>query len=94
MNVLTVKEVAERLKVSQACVYALVAQGRLPAVRIGVGRGVIRFNEEDFLEFLEAARTHRSSSKMALNHIKRGALPARPPSANDPTSSRGADSAS
>jgi len=57
MNVLTVKEVAERLKVSQACIYQLVAEGLLPAVRIGIGRGVIRFTEEDLQTFMTDSRT-------------------------------------
>jgi excisionase family DNA binding protein len=36
---LTVKQVAERLSCSAACVYALVASGELPVVRIGLKKG-------------------------------------------------------
>lgn len=57
MTLLTVKEVAERLRVSPACVYALVTNGQLPAVRIGIRRGVIRFTDEDLQDFINAARS-------------------------------------
>ena len=52
MKLLKVKAVAELLNVSQACVYALAEQGRLPGFRIGVGRGTWRFDEADVLKYL------------------------------------------
>jgi len=36
---LTIKETAQRLCCSAACVYALVASGELPVVRIGLQKG-------------------------------------------------------
>lgn len=36
---LTIKETAQRLCCSAACVYALVANGELPVVRIGLQKG-------------------------------------------------------
>ena len=53
MIILTVREVAERLKVSQGCVYQLVAERRLPHFRIGLGRGCIRVKDDDLQKFLE-----------------------------------------
>jgi len=52
---LTVKETAGQLKVSIATVYLLCEQRLLPHVRIGVGRGTIRVQEEDLKRFLEKA---------------------------------------
>ena len=46
-NVLTVKETAERLGVSQRTIYDLIESGRLRAQRIGIGRGTIRIRPTD-----------------------------------------------
>ena len=51
----TVTEVAEKLKVSPACVYALVDAGKLSCYRIGVGRGVIRISEAQLQLYLDTA---------------------------------------
>jgi len=56
MNVLTVKETAELLKVSPGCVYQLIAERRLPHHRIGVGRGCIRIRQQDLEQFVENCR--------------------------------------
>ena len=53
---ITVKRAAELLTVSPSLVYALVAAGRLPAVRMGTGRGTIRLEEDDVRRYLEATR--------------------------------------
>ena len=53
MTVLTVKEAAELLKVSPGCVYQLIAERRIPHLRIGVGRGCIRIRRQDLEQFLE-----------------------------------------
>lgn len=50
-----VKEAAERLDVSAATVYALVAGGRLRCYRVGMGRGSIRIAEEHLAEYLKGA---------------------------------------
>ena len=55
-QLMDVKTVAEALGVSPQCVYSLVAQGLLPAVRIGIGRGVIRFEEEAIERFIANCR--------------------------------------
>ena len=53
---LTVSQVAERLGVSTALVYQLVAQGRLACYRIGLGRGAIRCAESDVDAYLATCR--------------------------------------
>jgi excisionase family DNA binding protein len=50
-----VREVAQRLEISQSCVYALIAAGKLPATRHGLGRGCIRVSEEQLAEYLKEA---------------------------------------
>ena len=53
---LTAAEVAEKLKVSYQTVLALVAEGRLPCVRIGSGpRGRLRFDTHVVERFVAAA---------------------------------------
>ena len=42
MKLLTVREAAERLGCSEALVYLLCSERRLPHVRLGTGRGTIR----------------------------------------------------
>ena len=52
---LTVKDVADRLAVSQSTVYDLAATGKLSCYRIGSrGRGVVRFTEEQVAAYLSA----------------------------------------
>ncbi|MFO0849909.1 MAG: helix-turn-helix domain-containing protein [Gemmataceae bacterium] len=60
---ITVKRAAEILTVSPSLVYALIATGRLPAVRLGTGRGTIRLEEADVQSYLEATRV-----KPAVEH--------------------------
>ncbi|MBI1314016.1 helix-turn-helix domain-containing protein [bacterium] len=74
---LTVKDVADRLNVSQSCIYQLVETGKIPHHRIGVGRGAIRFTEDDISEYLQNARElatagghSRSATRPKLKHIK------------------------
>ncbi len=56
MPLLTVNEVQKYLKVSRACVYALIGSGQLPCIRVGVGRGTIRVDEVDLLAFIEQCK--------------------------------------
>lgn len=72
MNVLTVKETAERLKLSVGCVYQLIAERRLPHLRIGCGRGAIRIREEDLSAFLDTCRVQQHPRQAALKHIRLG----------------------
>lgn len=50
---LSVAEVAKRVALSKASVYALVKSGELPAVRLG---GVLRIRRKDFSEFIERSK--------------------------------------
>jgi excisionase family DNA binding protein len=72
---LTVRQVAENLSVSQACVYALLKRGRLAAYRIGIGRGAIRIRQEDLDEYLQRCQTHNGEEaprppRPKLKHLK------------------------
>ena len=49
---MTVAEIAKRLRVSLACAYALIDAGELACYRIGLRRGVIRVSEEQLQAFL------------------------------------------
>jgi excisionase family DNA binding protein len=49
---ITVKEAAKLLGVSEALVYALCASHRLRHSRVGTGRGVIRISVEAISEYL------------------------------------------
>lgn len=66
---LTVKDVADRLNVSQSIVYALVDAGQIVCHRIGLGRGSIRITEEDLARYLKSCRDATSSSGSKLRHI-------------------------
>ena len=68
---LTVKQVAERLTVSASCIYQLVETGRLSHHRIGVGRGAIRFSEQDIDDFLSDARQHSQQTGTAADPPRR-----------------------
>jgi excisionase family DNA binding protein len=54
---LTVPEVAERLRVAVSTVYALVESGKLGAFRIGPNDGAIRVSEEQLQAYLDACRS-------------------------------------
>ena len=63
---LRVKQVAERMGISAALVYVLVSKGKLTCFRIGLGRGSIRFSEED----VEAFEAYLNSSRIESQLIK------------------------
>jgi excisionase family DNA binding protein len=67
---LTVREVAERLGVSRAQVYALVTSGKLLSHRFGNGRGAIRVTEEHLAAFVEASQFKPRAELPALEHIQ------------------------
>jgi len=74
---LTVREVAKRLKVSATCVYQLIEKGSIACHRIGTGRGTIRIGESDLSAFLDDCREERSErrqtsprSDQKLKHLK------------------------
>lgn len=74
---LTIAEVAERLKVSDSCVRRLVDAGDIPSIRVGLGRGRIRVTEEDLDLYLNCNRiagkkkpTQPLEPRRSLEHLK------------------------
>jgi excisionase family DNA binding protein len=51
-NLLSPRDAASALGVSQATIYALVAAKAISHVRLGLGRGKIAFSEAHLLEYL------------------------------------------
>jgi len=69
--VLTVADVAKRLRCSPSLVYGLCASGKLPHHRLGLGRGTIRVTEAQLAAFLEGtAITPAPSQPEELRHIR------------------------
>lgn len=50
---LTVKEVADRLRCGLTNVYALFGTGELRGMRVGRGRGGIRIHQDALMEFID-----------------------------------------
>ena len=74
-NLLTVNEVAERLGISVSLVYQMVESGKLTVLRIGNGRGTIRFHPEDLESYLNTCRVQATQPETPkirprLKHIK------------------------
>ena len=76
---MTVKQVAEQLLVSEACVYQLIQSGQLWAHRIGLGRGTIRISADDLEAYLADNRTRKiekrrpprkRATSLKLNHLR------------------------
>lgn len=61
---LTAKQVADRWRVSRSAVYALVAAGELPHLRVGLGRGTIRIAAAD-VERYERRQTRDTAAAFA-----------------------------
>ncbi len=75
----TVRETAQRLRVSEKTIRNLLSKGQLSFHRIGAGRGVIRISEEAILAHLQdcqvigpeaTADRPRPRKKTVLRHIK------------------------
>lgn len=49
---LRVKDIASALQVDKATVYREIQSGRLPAYRVGSGRGTIRISRTAFTQYL------------------------------------------
>lgn len=74
---LTVKELANRLRVSLATAYVLVRQGSIASHRIGSCRGAIRIREADLEAYLTttyqqriASKTKTAPARIHLKHLK------------------------
>jgi len=55
-SLLTAKEVAGQLKVSQNTIYELALAGKLPAIKVGARGGRYRFRQEDVDSYLKASQ--------------------------------------
>ena len=53
MRILTVKEVADLLKIKASTVYAWAEQRKIPSYKLN---GSLRFHKEDIVEWLEACK--------------------------------------
>jgi excisionase family DNA binding protein len=67
---MTVKQAAEKLEVSQATVYALVASGRLRCYRVGMGRGCIRITDEHLAEYLKGTEPVIAPAPSPPRHVR------------------------
>jgi excisionase family DNA binding protein len=56
LELLTVAEAADMLKLSSGAIYALCKSGVLPHHRLGAGRGAIRIDEADLRAYLAACK--------------------------------------
>ena len=63
---MNVREAAKRLGVSTSIAYGICAQGRLPHVRVGLGRGTIRISEDDLQAFMESCRADRPAPSKGI----------------------------
>ena len=61
-RLLTVPEACGRLRVGRSTLYDLVAAGRLPAYRVGLGRGKVLISERDLSSFLADCRVDPAGS--------------------------------
>jgi len=74
-QLLTVREVSTRLRVSPSLVYQLVEAGKLACHRIGTGRGAIRVSSSDLEAYLQGCRSERQAPtpkppRPRLKHLK------------------------
>lgn len=72
---MTVREVAERLRCAASTVYQLVDSGKLGAFHIGPNGGTIRVSEEQLQQYLEECRALPKQSvhkppRPKLKHIE------------------------
>ena len=62
-KLLTVRDVAELLQLSESSVYTMASAGVLPHLRVGNGRGTIRFRQEDIGQFLDSCQAGNVSQQ-------------------------------
>ena len=56
-KLLTIKQVATRLKMDYSHIYRMIRAGVLPCIKVGIGRGVIRVKESDLEAYIEGKRS-------------------------------------
>jgi len=56
-KLLTIKQVATRLKMDYSHIYRMIRAGVLPCIKVGIGRGVIRVKESDLEAYIEGRKS-------------------------------------
>lgn len=74
LSLLTVKEAATLLRISSSLVYGLIESGRLPASRLGKGRGAIRIKKSDVAAYVEENRIQKPSEAASVRPRRREKL--------------------
>lgn len=76
-ELLTVKEVACRLKLSESLVYRLIERKQIACHRVGTGRGRIRITSSDLEDYLqrckqgvEKTQNRKTRQRYQLKHLK------------------------
>lgn len=60
---LTVKQVAQLLRVKRSCIYWLLNERRLQGIRIGFGRGTIRIEPEEVQRYVRDNTVRRQGTQ-------------------------------
>jgi excisionase family DNA binding protein len=60
-EIMTLKEVADYLKLAEKTAYRLAAEGKLPGFKVG---GSWRFKREDILKWIEEQKVTNKGSKL------------------------------
>lgn len=63
MNLVTVKELSEFLKVKQPTIYAWVHNGTIPSYKL---RGLVRFDMDDVMEWVKNSKVAPSKANIPL----------------------------
>lgn len=63
MQYLTVAQIARKFNLSTQAVYRMVSDGEIPAIRIGHGRGTIRFEEKEIEKWLVSKKEQTTSEQ-------------------------------
>ncbi len=69
-SLLTVREVAEKLKMSLSSIYSLINTGKVASLRVGMNRGSIRIREADLDEYLESVKQGSKHTVAKMQHCK------------------------
>ena len=56
MKLLTIQEIAKRLKISERTIYRYIESGKLKAIKISLGH-IVRIEEKDLNQFLKKHKT-------------------------------------
>ena len=64
-QLLLAEDVAHTLNLTRQHVYVLAASGQLPSIKLGGGRGSVRFDPKDVEAFIEAHRRSIAHPKTA-----------------------------